>query len=433
MSTPNTDESPIDDVSGIGGRPNPLPDRRREIRTAKLRATGLLVVVAVAFVIVVLTTDDRGGGGYLRAGLEAAMVGGLADWFAVVAIFRRPLGLPIPHTAVIVARKDAFGETLGQFVQEHFLNAATVGERIRQVGAADRASAWVVEPVNADKVAGYGAQLVVRLADVVKDDDLVHVAETEVRKRLARVDVAPLAGRLLEIVTEEGRHRELVDAVLTGLDAFLAENEMLLRSRFGEESPWWIPEVIDDRIFARLLSGVRAIIRGDTVGGSDELRQRIDSVVVRVVDRLEHDDVWRARAEELKDELLDHPSLRTFLDSLWTDLKETLRIQAETDESTLRRRLAEMTLSTAQRFRADPALMTRVDEVVEAVVRSVLDTFGDEITGIISTTIEQWDAEETADRLELLLGRDLQFIRINGTVVGGLAGLAIHAVAALLG
>ena len=381
--------------------------------------------------VVVLTTDDRGGAAYLRAGLEAAMVGGLADWFAVVAIFRRPLGLPIPHTAVIVARKDAFGETLGQFVQEHFLNAATVGERLREVGVSDRASAWVLAPANAEKVAGYGAQLVVRLADVVKDDDLVHVAETEVRSRLARVDVAPLAGRLLEIVTEEGRHRELVDAVLRGLDTFLAENELLLRARFGTESPWWVPEVIDDRIFARLLTGVRAIIRGDTVGGSDELRQRIDLVVARVVDRLEHDEVWRTRAEQLKDELLDHPSLRSFLDSLWTDLKESLRAQADAEESTLRRRLAEMTVSTAERFRADQALMTRADEVFEATVRAVLDTFGGEITRLISSTIEQWDGEETADRLELLLGRDLQFIRINGTVVGGLAGLAIHALAAL--
>ncbi len=409
------------------------PARRREIRAAKWRATGLLFVVAAAFVVVVLTTDEGGGAGYVRAGLEAAMVGGLADWFAVVAIFRQPLGLPIPHTAVIVSRKDAFGETLGQFVQEHFLNARTVGERIRAVGVSDRVSAWVVQPEHAERVAGYAAQLVVRFADVVRDDDLVHVAETEVRSRLAGVDVAPLAGRLLDVVTEEGRHRELVDAVLRGLDAFLAENEALLRSRFGEESPWWVPDVIDDRIFERLLSGVRAIIRGDTVGGSDELRQRIDLVVERVIDRLQHDDVWRARAEELKDELLDHPALRGFLESLWTDLKTTLRTQADDGGSTLRRRLAEMTMTTGAHFRSDPELMARADERIEATVRAVLDTFGGEITHLIRSTIEQWDAEETADRLELLLGRDLQFIRINGTVVGGLAGLVIHAVATGLG
>ena len=412
--------------------PDVLSGRRREIRAAKLRATGLLVVVAVAFVLVVLTTDDRGGGGYLRAGLEAAMVGGLADWFAVVAIFRHPLGLPIPHTAVIVARKDAFGETLGQFVQEHFLSPDNVAERIRVVGPAERAATWVSVPEHADRVAGYAADLVVRLAEVVQDDDLVHVAEHQVRTRLAEVDVAPLAGRLLELVTEEGRHRELIDGVLQGLDSFLAENEPLLRERYGQEAPWWIPEVVDDRIFARLLSGVRAIVRGDTVGGSDELRRRIDVVLERVVDRLEHDGVWAERAEALKDELLDHPALRSFLASLWTDLKAALREQAAAEESVLRQRLAEMATHAAERFLADPALVDRADRMVESTVRGVLDTFGDEITRLISTTIEQWDAEETADRLELLLGRDLQWIRINGTVVGGIAGLAIHAVAVLL-
>ena len=407
--------------------------RRQEIRRAKVRATGLLGVVAVALLVVVATTDDSGGAGYVRAALEAAMVGGLADWFAVVAIFRHPLGLPIPHTAVIVSRKDAFGETLGQFVQQHFLNAATVGDRIRGVGVADRTSAWLLTPGSADKVAGYAAELVVRLADVVKDDDLVHVAETEIRSRLERVDVAPLAGRLLEVVTEEGRHRELIDAVLRGLDGFLAENEELLRERFGQESPWWVPEVVDDRIFGRLLTGVRSIIRGDTVGGSDELRRRIDSAVARIIDRLEHDDVWRRRAEQLKDELLDHPAFRTFLESLWEDLKTTLRTQAADDGSTLRLRLTDMVITVADRFRDDPVLMARVDEVAVRAVSAVLDTFGDEITSLISSTIEQWDGEETASRLELLLGRDLQFIRINGTIVGGLAGLVIHAIADLTG
>lgn len=406
--------------------------RRAEIARAKRRATALLVAVAVAFVVVVLTTDDEGAGAYARAGLEAAIVGGLADWFAVVAIFRHPLRLPIPHTAVIVRRKDAFGETLGQFVQQHFLNAETVGARIRAAGPADRASAWVTDPANAEKLAGYAAELAVRMAEVVEDDDLVHAAEREVRTRLEGLDVAPLAGRLLDVVTEEGRHRELVDGVLRGLDQFLGENEELLKARFTEESPWWVPDVIDDRIFARLLSGVRAIIQGDTVGGSDELRERIDVVVERIVDRLEHDDVWRQRAEALKEELLDHPALRAFLESLWEDVKATLRTQAADDGSTLRRRLTEVIVAAAERFRRDEALLRRADELFEAGANVIVETFGDEITRIIATTISAWDGEETAGRLELLLGRDLQFIRINGTVVGGLAGLAIHGLAELL-
>jgi uncharacterized membrane-anchored protein YjiN (DUF445 family) len=267
---------------------------------------------------------------------------------------------------------------------------------------------------------------------VVRDDDLVHLAEGEIRSRLERVDVAPLAARLLEIVTDEGRHRELVDSLLRGLDQFLAENDALFRERFVAESPWWLPEVIDQQIFDRLVQGVRAIIRGDTVGGSEELRERIDGSVRSVIDRLEHDGVWHARAEQLKDELLDHPAFRGFIESLWIDLKDTLRAQAADDGSTLRHRLADLIVSAAERFRAEDALMRRADEVVEASTVAVLETFGDEISDLIATTIANWDAEETSGRLELLLGRDLQFIRINGTIVGGLAGLAIHGIGDLL-
>lgn len=407
--------------------------RERDIARAKRRATGLLAAVSVLFVAVAVTTDDVGATGYLMAALEAAMVGGLADWFAVVAIFRRPLGLPIPHTAVIVSRKDAFGQTLGEFVQQHFLNADIVGERVRAVEPAERASAWLLEEGNTAKVAGYGASLAVRLAEAVEDDDLVHMVEHEVRDRLERLDVAPLAGRLIEMATDDGRHRELIDAVLKGLDGFLADNESLLRERFGREAPWWLPDVIDDRIFERLLSGVRAIIRGDTVGGSDELRRRMDQVVVRMVDRLEHDEVWHDRAEALMSDLLDHPALRQFLESLWSDSKIALRAQALDEGSDLRLRIAETIDRAARRFRQDPSMMARVDDAIEATTRAVVDTFGDEIARLISSTVEAWDGEETASRLELLLGRDLQFIRINGTIVGGLAGLAIHAVGQLAG
>lgn len=417
-----------------------VPDlvaRQHEIRRAKRRATGLLALVTVAFLVVAITTEREGATGYLRAGLEAAMVGGLADWFAVVAIFRHPLGIPIPHTAVIVTRKDQFGQTLGQFVQEHFLNAATISDRVRSVGIAERASAWVLErdatgrAANAERLAGHAAELVVRLAEAVEDDDLVHVVETAVRSRLADVDVAPFGAQLLTIVTEEGRHRELVDAVLVGLDGFLAENESLLRQRFTSESPWWVPDVVDDKIFERLLTGVRAIIRGDTVGGSNELRTRIDVAMTRMIGRLQDDAAWQSRAEELKQELLDHPALRSFLDSLWTDTKDTLRTQALDGGSSLRLRMAELIVAAAERFRADERSMARVNELAEQTASAVVDTFGDEITRLISATIAQWDGEETASRLELLLGRDLQFIRINGTIVGGLAGLAIHAVGEL--
>lgn len=361
------------------------------------------------------------------------MIGGLADWFAVVAIFRHPLGIPIPHTAVIVARKDAFGETLGEFMSDYFLSADVVAERIRRTGVAQRTTDWLLESGRAAKIAGYGADLAVRLADVVEDDELVHLLEREVRARLEDIDVAPLAGRLLELATEEGRHGELIESVLRGLDTFLEENEDLLHERFTEESPWWVPGLIDDQIFRRLLRGVRSIIRGDTVGGSDALRERIDVAMERIITKLEHDDVWRARAEELKDEILDHPALREMIASAWKDTKVSIRAQAVDSGSTLRLRLTDMILTLTERVRHDEEMMERIDATAEKVAGALLETFGDEITRLISGTIEQWDGEETASRLELLLGRDLQFIRINGTVVGGLAGLVIHAVGQFAG
>ncbi len=399
----------------------------------KARATVLLGLVTLAFLATATLTDGEGASGYLRAALEAGMVGGLADWFAVTAIFRHPLGLPIPHTAVIVQRKDAFGLTLGDFVQEHFLNAEQLAAQVEAIGPTTRAADWVLEPANTDRVAGHVGGLAVRLADAIGDEEVVHLAERELRARVEGLDVAPLAGRLLAIATEEGRHRELVDSVLRGLDQFLSENEHLLRDRFREETPWWLPEVLDDRIFQRLVAGVRAILRGDTVGGRDELRDRLDASVARIVDRLEHDPVWARRAEELVRELLDHPELRRFLADIWGDVKESVRAQSEAETSALRVRLADAIRSGVHRFQHDPGLVEQVDRLVVSAVGAVAYEFRHEIRELVASTIRRWDGRETADRLELLLGRDLQFIRINGTVVGAMAGTAIHAVAVLVG
>ena len=417
----------------------PLPDsssaraRAGDIRRMKARATALLLVVTAMFLATVVLTDGDGASGYLRAALEAGMVGGLADWFAVTAIFRHPLGIPIPHTAVIVRRKDAFGQTLGDFVQEHFLSAEQLRAQVEAIGPSTRAARWALEPGNADRVAGHVAGVAVRLADAIRDDEVLHMAERELRTRVERLDVAPLAGRLLRIATEDGRHRELVDSVLHGLDQFLAENEQLLRDRFGQETPWWLPEVIDDRIFQRLVSGVRSILAGDTVGGQDELRDRLDASVVRVIDRLQHDPVWARRAEELTQDLLDHPELRRFLAEIWDDVKESVRVQAGDDSSILRARLAAAIRTGVRRFQQDPALVEQADRLVVSAAGAVANEFRDEIRELVASTIRRWDGRETADRMELLLGRDLQFIRINGTLVGALAGTVIHGIAELAG
>lgn len=407
--------------------------RHDEIRRARARATGLLALAALGWLVVVVTTEDHGAAGYARAGLEAAMIGGLADWFAVVAIFRHPLGLPIPHTAVITSRKDAFASTLGGFVHDNFLTADTIGPRVAAVGVSERAVEWLRREGNAEIIAGYVTDLALRLAEAVEDDEVYDFLDAQLRDRVGSIDIAPLAGRLLETVTDEGRHDELVDSILRGLDAFLDENEALLRERFVKQSPWWVPEVVDDVLFRRLLDGIRGVVRGDTVGGADELRSRIDGVLDRIVDSLEHDEVWSRRAAELRDDMLDHPAVADLLRSLLTDARSVLAAQTADEGSRLRTQTADLVRRIGDRVAADPEVAARVDATAVRMAEGITDAFGDEIVRIIETTIAGWDGEETASRLELLLGRDLQFIRINGTVVGGLAGLTIHAIGQLLG
>jgi uncharacterized membrane-anchored protein YjiN (DUF445 family) len=401
-------------------------ERIQRLRAMKRRATGLLVVMAVAFVVITVFGDSKGWTGYLQAAVAASLVGGVADWFAVTAVFRHPLGVPIPHTAVIVERKDKFGETLGAFVQENFLSSDAMTARLREAHLARRLGDWLADRAHAETVARHVADAAVQLADMLRDEDVQGVLHEQVRGGLETVPLAPLAGKVLRGATEDGRHQELFDAVLRGVGRSLDENRETLRSRFEEESPWWVPTAIDHRIFDRLLDGLCSFFDSINADPDHELRARLDDWIEQLAERLEHSPEYRVRGEQLKGELLDHPELRDWLGSLWIDAKAALRSQAADPESELRQRLADAIAAAGKRLRSDPALAAKVDDVIEWGVRYVGEHFHAEIAGLVSGTLARWDAEETSRKLEILLGPDLQFIRINGTVVGGLVGLGIH-------
>ncbi|HEX6167330.1 MAG TPA: DUF445 domain-containing protein [Acidimicrobiales bacterium] len=403
-------------------------DRRRLLAQGRRRATGLLVVVAAAYVALQVWDSEGTAAGYLEATAAAGLVGGLADWFAVTALFRRPLRLPIPHTAIIVERKDAFGQTLGDFVQTSFLTPDIIAERVRAAAVVPRMASWLSEPDNAARLARHVADAAVTAADLVRDDEVHGALEQAARRRIEATPLAPLAGRALEVMTRDGRHHELLDVVLRGIDRFLAENRDNLRARFGAESPWWLPGAAEDRIFERLLDGARTVL-GEVARNPDhELRADVDARVRRLAADLQASPALRERGEQLKHELLAQPELRAWVAQVWADIKAGLRSQAADPDSELRRRLAEAIAELGRRLVDDPVLAGRVEQGLETAVRYVADQFSDEIGTMVSGTVARWDAHETADRLELLLGPDLQFIRINGTVVGGLAGLAIHAI-----
>jgi uncharacterized membrane-anchored protein YjiN (DUF445 family) len=384
------------------------------------------------FVIVTVVGSDRGALAYVRAAVEGSLVGGLADWFAVVAIFRHPLGLPIPHTAVIVERKDQFGAALGGFVQENFLSSDTVTERIRSSGQVARTADWLSVRENAETVARHAATLVVGVADAIRDEDVHRLIDEEISRGIDRVPLAPLAARAVRAMTANQRHQELLDSVLRGLERFLNENRDALQARYARESPWWLPKVVDQRIFDRILDGVHDLLRDINADPNHEIRSQLDKWVEALADNLENAPEYRERGEQLKRDLLGHAELRKWTSSLWDEVKATLRSQAADPESGLRRRLADMLMGLGRRLHDDPALADKVEQLVESGVSYVAEHFHDDVVDLVSGTISRWDATETSGKLEVLLGRDLQFIRINGTVVGGLAGLVIFTVGRLI-
>ena len=405
---------------------------RRALRRSRFLATALLGFAALVFLATAVLPLPGFWWALLHAGAEAAVVGGLADWFAVTALFRHPLGLPIPHTAVIVERKDQFAATLGQFVQENFLNAEVLTERLRSAGLVPRLATGLADKGNAARLAGHAADAAVTVADALRDEDVQRVLTAELTKALDGVDVAPLAGRVLRVVIAGGHHADLFNLIMRAADQYLADHYTELRDLFEGEAPRWIPDTVYRRVFDRLHSRLRQRLAAMAADPDDKTRRQFDEWLAGLPGRLETDPGLRERGEDLKRDVLGSPLLRDWSSSLWQHAKDALRSQAADPESGLNRRLGEALVAVGQRLETDRRLQDGLERMVESGVRALTDRFHDELAGLVTGTIERWDAEQTSSQLELLLGRDLQFIRINGTVVGAGVGLALHAIALAL-
>jgi uncharacterized membrane-anchored protein YjiN (DUF445 family) len=403
-------------------------ERRKSLRRMKLLALGLLLLATMVFLIARWQEPRHGWLGYVRAFAEAAMVGALADWFAVTALFRHPLRIPIPHTAIIPQRMEQIGASLGEFVQENFLTHEVLQERLATAQVGRRIGVWLSDPTNASK-AGEGVADALRGSmEILDDRDVSNALEGLIERKIRTTPVAPLIGRAIDVAMEGGHHQRLLDAVLIGLAGFLDDNRATFRQRLEEESPWWIPEPIDDRIFEKIYTAVHRFI-GD-VGGNEthDVRVAIDRRVLDFAARLRADQGLMDKGEELKTELLAHRDVRAWLQSLWGEVKRSTLSATNDPDSELRLRIDRSLVHLGERLRDEPELQQKVNDWVQRALGYVIDHYRGEVAEIISSTFAKWDGKATADRLELQVGRDLQFIRINGTIVGGLAGLIIYSV-----
>jgi uncharacterized membrane-anchored protein YjiN (DUF445 family) len=360
------------------------------------------------------------------------MVGALADWFAVTVLFRHPLGIPIPHTAIIPKRKDQIGRSLGEFVETNFLTQEVLAERLAGAQIGRRLGTWLSSARNASRASEAIGDALKGTLEVLDDREVQDGLEKLVRRRLEATPAAPLLGRVLEVSTEGGHHQRLLDAVLVAVGSFLDDNRQTFRKRLDAESPWWVPEPIDNRIFDKIFRAVDRFLDEVRHNPDHELRGSIDQRVAVFAQRLRDDPALRAKGEALKQELLEHPDVRAWLESLWEELKRGLLAAADDPASELRTHMTASLQQLGQTLLDDVELQHKVDRWIERSVGYLVEHYRNEVSDLIAGTVERWDGESTARRMELQVGRDLQFIRINGTLVGGLAGIVIHALGEFL-
>ncbi len=405
-------------------------DRQSRLRRAKSFATSLLLVAAAVFVLVQpAAASGASWAGYVSAAAEAGMVGGLADWFAVTALFRRPLGLPIPHTALIPTRKDALGASLGDFVGDNFLSAEVVRRRILDVDVAGRLGLWLSDPGHARRVTDELAALLRGAIEVLSDDDVRGVAESAIRQRIGATDVAPVAGRLLGEVVADGSHHALVDVTAVRTAAWLRANPSVVVAAVQDQAPTWSPAFVDRAMAKRVHAELVRIADQVVADPKHPLRVTLDRYLTELARDLRDDPDTAARLQALVTRLLDHEATRDALGTLVGATRRAVVALLDEPDGELQQRSAEAVQRLGGRLSSDPALRDKVDGWLGDAVDHVVTRYRGEITRTITDTVDRWDGDEASRRIELAAGRDLQFIRVNGTIVGALAGVAIHAVA----
>ena len=416
----------------MGGFPT-LPDRARTMRRT---ATGLLVAMAGLYLLTSQYLGLHPSVGYIRAFAEAAMVGGLADWFAVTALFRRPLGLPIPHTAIIPENKDRIADTMAAFLRDNFLTPAVVARRLQDMNLAKAAGEYLAAPSQGETGARLRAGAGELLAEFLESLDPERLG-TQVRGGLkglaARVEVAPLLGQMLTAAIADKRHLPLIDSAVRWAGLTLEANEEMVRdvihSRANAIVRW---TGLDEKLASSVLDGLYKLLAEMLVDPTHPLRGKLDEGLAQLAHDLLHDTELRAKVEKTKNDLLDNPAVATWWIGVWERIRAGLIKTARDPGGAFGGQLGESLAELGRVLRDDPRMQLQLNRFARRTAVGVATRYGGQIVRLVSETVRRWDARTVTDRIESAVGRDLQFIRMNGTLVGGLVGLTIHAGDALL-
>jgi len=401
--------------------------QRRALRRNRLLATGLLVAAALTFFATRLALEPGFWILLLRAGAEAAVVGGLADWFAVSALFRHPLGLPIPHTAIIPRSKHRIGEGLGDFVERNFLAPEIIAARLKRFAPARHIADWLASSANAARAADQIAAMMPHVIRSLGDRTVQEFVARSFGEQLKELDLAPVMGRFIALFTSSGQYDAAFDRVLDSARAAVAGNADRIYAAVEERSRWWIPKAVNRRMAVAIIEGIEEVLAELRQPESDG-RERFRRAVEEVARRLTASPERRRRFNEAKNRLIDHPEVQAWLAGMWDELRQLFLADLDAPRSRTRAAIHTGLLSLGQTLASDTAMQARLDDAIEHVALAVVPWRG-QIGTLITEVVRGWDARTLTRRLELAIGSDLQYIRMNGTLVGACVGCALFLIA----
>lgn len=399
------------------------------VRGMRIAATGLLVLMAGVYVLAKSLQDTHPAWGFVRAFSEAAMVGGMADWFAVTALFRHPLGIPIPHTAIIPRNKDRIGDTLALFLKDNFLTPTVVARRMRRVDVAGAAGRFLADPdVSAQGRLRQGAsRLIADILDSLDQERLGGMVKSAIGGRLRALNISPILGQALEAAMKEGRHLPLQASIIDWAGQTLAANEEVIREmvheRAGKILRW---TGLDENVAEAIINGLHKLLFDMADDPDHPLRTKVNEAFANLAFDLQHDKAMQAKVEVWKAEILENPALQRWIDGLWEQARAGLLKAARDPDAALAGKFGEALRQLGATLQSDDGLRTTINRFTRRAAVGATASYGDGLVRLVSDTVRSWDAQTITGRLENAVGRDLQYIRVNGTIVGGLVGLAIH-------
>jgi uncharacterized membrane-anchored protein YjiN (DUF445 family) len=409
-----------------------VPDRARSMR---LFATGMLLAMAGLFVVARHFQGTHPAWGYVLAFSEAAMVGGLADWFAVTALFRHPLGIPIPHTAIIPENKDRIADTMAAFLQENFLTPQVVARRLGATNIALAAGNWLTDPKSGSggRIRAGAAELLAQVLESLDPDRLGVQVRGGLVRQLGKLEIAPLLGGLAETAIADRRHLPVIDSLVRWAGLTLEDNEELIRDMIHRRANAVLRWTgLDETLANSVLDGIYKLLAEVIVDPDHPLRAKIEEGLAKLSVDLKQDPELRARVERMKDELLANPAVAKWWQGVWERLRTGLLKRLRAPAAGIGGQLGEALAELGTNLRDDPRIQAQVNRFARRALVGVASRYGDQIVRLVSETVKRWDAKTVTERIEGAVGRDLQFIRINGTLVGGLVGVLIHLVDAWL-